>query len=113
MASLIGRPKRIRQIKSSIIVQQVGLLFLGLKLGHVIDWHWFWVLLPWVVDFVGAGVGRAWLKERQRQRQLERESRKAAQKIVLAFTVKEAEEERKKMRLENEKQAGEAKPPVV
>lgn len=112
MASLIGRPKRIRQVKSSIIVQQMGLLFLGLKLGHVIDWHWFYVLLPWVVDFVGAGVGRAWLKERQRQRHLERESEKAA-KTVLAWTVKEVEEERKKMRLENEKQAGEAKPPVV
>lgn len=109
MASLIGRPKRIRQIKSSIIVQQLGLLFLGLKLGHVIDWHWFWVLLPWVVDFVGASFGRAWLKDRQRQRQLERESRKAAQKIVLALTVDV--EERKKMRLE-EKQ-GEVKSPVV
>lgn len=104
MASLIGRPKRIRQIKSSIIVQEVGLLFLGLKLGHVIDWHWFWVLLPWVVDFVGAGVGRAWLNERQRQRQLERESRKAAQKI-LALTVEEVEKERKKLRME-EREAG-------
>jgi len=102
MASLIGRPKRIRQIKSSVIVQQLGLLLLGLKLGHVIDWHWFWVLLPWMVDFIGAGVGRAWLKERQRQRQLERESEKAAQEI-LAFTVEEVEKERKKMRLENEK----------
>lgn len=104
MASLIGRPKRIRQIKSSIIVQEMGLLFLGLKLGHVIDWHWFWVLLPWVVDFVGAGVGRAWLNERQRQRQLERESRKAAQKI-LALTVEEVEKERKKLRME-EREAG-------
>lgn len=104
MASLIGRPKRIRQIKSSIIVQEMGLLFLGLKLGHVIDWHWFWVLLPWVVDFVGAGVGRAWLNERQRQRRLERESRKAAQKI-LALTVEEVEKERKKLRME-EREAG-------
>jgi hypothetical protein len=22
------------------------LLFVGLKLGHVIDWHWVWVLSP-------------------------------------------------------------------
>jgi hypothetical protein len=59
MGILIGKPKRLRRVKSALIVQQMGLLFLGLKLGHVIDWHWFWVLLPWVVDFVGAGVAPA------------------------------------------------------
>lgn len=24
----------------------LGLLFIGLKLGHVIDWSWWWVLAP-------------------------------------------------------------------
>jgi hypothetical protein len=24
----------------------LGLLFIGLKLGHVIDWPWVWVLAP-------------------------------------------------------------------
>lgn len=24
----------------------LGLLFVGLKLGHVIDWRWIWVLAP-------------------------------------------------------------------
>lgn len=24
----------------------LGLLFIGLKLGNVIDWSWYWVLLP-------------------------------------------------------------------
>lgn len=24
----------------------LGLLFIGLKLGHVIDWSWLWVLAP-------------------------------------------------------------------
>lgn len=27
----------------------LGLLFIGLKLGHAIDWPWIWVLAPlWV-----------------------------------------------------------------
>lgn len=27
----------------------LGVLFIGLKLGHVIDWHWLWVLSPfWI-----------------------------------------------------------------
>ena len=27
----------------------LGVLFIGLKLGHVIDWPWFWVLAPfWI-----------------------------------------------------------------
>lgn len=32
----------------------LALLFIGLKLGHVIDWSWWWVLSPlWVtVAFV-------------------------------------------------------------
>ena len=24
----------------------LGLLFIGLKLGHVIDWSWWWVTIP-------------------------------------------------------------------
>lgn len=32
----------------------LGVLFVGLKLGHVIDWPWLWVLAPfWIpVAFV-------------------------------------------------------------
>jgi hypothetical protein len=29
------------------------LLFVGLKLGHVIDWSWWWVLSPlWIVAVI-------------------------------------------------------------
>lgn len=31
------------------IIGLLGLLFIGLKLGAVIDWNWIWVLAPfWV-----------------------------------------------------------------
>jgi hypothetical protein len=39
----------------------LGLLFIGLKLGHVIEWSWLWVTCPlwggialWACLFVGA-----------------------------------------------------------
>ena len=28
-------------------------LFVGLKLGHVIDWSWWWVLSPIWIDVLG------------------------------------------------------------
>ena len=28
----------------------LGLLFIGLKLGKVIDWSWWWVLSPFLVS---------------------------------------------------------------
>lgn len=28
------------------------LLFIGLKLGHVIDWSWWWVVSPMLIGFV-------------------------------------------------------------
>ncbi len=31
----------------------LGVLFIGLKLGHVIDWSWWWVLAPF---WIPAGV---------------------------------------------------------
>lgn len=36
-------------------VQALLLLFIGLKLGHVINWSWWWVLSPlWIT--IGIGV---------------------------------------------------------
>ena len=32
------------------------ILFIGLKLGHVIDWSWWWVLSP---IWIGAAIGLA------------------------------------------------------
>lgn len=32
----------------------LALLFVGLKLGHVIDWPWLWVLSPlWISTAIG------------------------------------------------------------
>lgn len=30
----------------------LGLLFVGLKLGHVIDWSWWWVTVPFWGGYV-------------------------------------------------------------
>lgn len=30
----------------------LGVLFIGLKLGHVIDWPWLWVLSPFWIPFL-------------------------------------------------------------
>jgi uncharacterized membrane protein len=59
----------------------LGLLFIGLKLGGVIDWSWWWVLCPlWgplavlAILAVIAGIimlifiGILWLGERRRRR---------------------------------------------
>lgn len=32
------------------------ILFIGLKLGHVIDWSWWWVLAPLWIGIVVAAV---------------------------------------------------------
>lgn len=37
--------------KSISFLTMLGLLFIGLKLGSVIDWHWFWVLWPIWIPF--------------------------------------------------------------
>lgn len=34
----------------------LGLLFIGLKLGGVIDWSWLWVLAPFWIGLVIAAV---------------------------------------------------------
>lgn len=57
--------------KETISVSGVGfcnllfLLFLGLKLGNVIDWSWWWVFaplwLPVVLFLVGIGIVFLWL----------------------------------------------------
>ena len=52
------------------------LLFIGLKLGHVIDWSWFWVLAPtWISAILGVlvilfvfGMGVVMGMPRKRQR---------------------------------------------
>jgi hypothetical protein len=33
------------------ITGALGLLFIGLKLGDVIDWSWIWVLAPFWIPF--------------------------------------------------------------
>lgn len=33
------------------------LLFIGLKLGGVIDWSWWWVLSPWIFTFSVLTIG--------------------------------------------------------
>lgn len=40
------------------------LLFLGLRLGGVIDWHWFWVFVPLIlkISLLGAMFCRTVLK---------------------------------------------------
>lgn len=34
----------------------LGVLFIGLKLGHVIDWPWLWVLSPFWIPVAFAAV---------------------------------------------------------
>lgn len=55
----------------------LALLFIGLKLGKVIEWSWWWILAPlWIPAFIGLIVlvfaGLCWLvmgrQNRQRQR---------------------------------------------
>lgn len=43
-------------------------LFLGLKLGEVIDWHWFWVSLPALL-FAFQEVARAVLLKSVREQE--------------------------------------------
>ncbi len=36
----------------------LALLFIGLKLGHVITWSWWWVLAPlWIPTLLGLAIG--------------------------------------------------------
>ena len=35
------------------VVGLLGVLFVGLKLGHVIDWSWWWVTVPFWGGFGG------------------------------------------------------------
>ena len=36
-----------KEAQSSIsVLTLLGVLFIGLKLGHVIDWSWWWVTVP-------------------------------------------------------------------
>lgn len=34
------------------ILPAIGVLFVGLKLGGVIDWSWWWVMVPFMASFV-------------------------------------------------------------
>jgi len=39
----------------------LALLFIGLKLGHVIAWSWWWVLAPlWIPVAVALAILAAW-----------------------------------------------------
>ena len=44
----------------------LGLLFLGLKLGNVIDWNWILVVLPLALDLVAQTSKQAPVKEVQK-----------------------------------------------
>ena len=55
---------------STPIVSLLGLLFIGLKLTHVIDWSWWWVLAPfWIplamfIAALGMFVLLSWVEKR-------------------------------------------------
>lgn len=66
----IGRPKKLRTSKSVPLLRNLGLLFIGLKLAHQIDWSWWLVLAPNLVDFVGTQVMASWLRRQQERRGL-------------------------------------------
>lgn len=34
------------------VIGLLGVLFVGLKLGHIIDWSWIWVTFPFWGGFV-------------------------------------------------------------
>jgi phosphoglycerol transferase MdoB-like AlkP superfamily enzyme len=34
------------------ILSLLGVLFIGLKLADIIDWSWWWVLLPFYVELL-------------------------------------------------------------
>lgn len=42
-------------VSSTPILGLLGVLFVGLRLGHVIAWPWWVVTLPFWVGLVGAG----------------------------------------------------------
>ena len=46
----IGPAKRVRSVKSTPFVQQLGLIFVTLKLVGVLAWPWIAVLAPFIVD---------------------------------------------------------------
>lgn len=43
---------------------------IGLKLAHQIEWSWWLVLAPNLVDFVGTQVMASWLRRQQERRGL-------------------------------------------
>lgn len=47
-----GRPKKIREAKPWPFCQHLGVLFIGLKLAHVITWSWAFVVAPVILDIV-------------------------------------------------------------
>ncbi len=42
--------------KPASFTDMMTLMFIGLKLGHVINWSWVWVLAPTWIDLIGAGI---------------------------------------------------------
>jgi hypothetical protein len=52
-------PRKNNMSTQKIVVQQkfpilamLGILFVGLKLGNVINWSWWWVTCPFWIPFV-------------------------------------------------------------
>jgi hypothetical protein len=62
---------------SRFFLPALALLFIGLKLGKVIDWNWLWVLAPlWIPVSIGVVVlvfaGLCWLVMGRQARQQQR-----------------------------------------
>lgn len=47
-----NQKKTIFELNLSSFMMLLSLLFIGLKLGHVIDWSWWFVLSPIYAPFV-------------------------------------------------------------
>lgn len=49
--------KKEYSIRFGSLTTLLTVLFVGLKLGHVIDWPWIWVLSPlWISALITIGV---------------------------------------------------------
>lgn len=64
----IGKPKKHRHIKGSPFIRNLGLLFIGLRLAHQINWSWWLVLSPIIFDGVMMWLVSSWLRKRQEEK---------------------------------------------
>lgn len=45
----MSTPRPVPATGGDIFIAGFTLLFIGLKLGHVIDWSWWWVASPYLI----------------------------------------------------------------